>query len=118
MSDKLEDVLKEYGDGLAPEDKEYLAKIIHEIIGARYYGLGSFPMGHPKYQEMVACDSCYGGQWEAECCNGSGGCSCGGRAIQMGSCRVCHGTGMRKKNANVRANSESISGFGYLGDGR
>lgn len=118
MTDKLENALKEYGDGLAPADKDFIADIIGQIIGARYYGQGEFPVGHPEFQERIQCEACYGqGTWEAECCNGSGGCSCHGVAVQMGNCRVCHGSGYRKKNANLRANSESIAGYGYLGDG-
>jgi hypothetical protein len=40
------------------------------------------------------CPSCLGeGKWEAECCNGMGGCSCAGRPVDMGYCNVCGGSG-------------------------
>ena len=67
--------------------------------------------------EMVPCECCYGGYWESECCNGSGGCSCGGLPIQMGACNVCGGLGYRRPDANTNANVEAIGGACYLGSG-
>ena len=67
------------------------------------------------------CPSCYGsGEWEAECCNGSGGCSCRGQAVNMGRCNVCNGTGrVTQGKYNARANSDFIlrSGCCFLGTG-
>jgi len=45
-------------------------------------------------EKKKECPSCYGqGTWEVECCNGSGGCSCGGGLVDMGRCNVCGGSG-------------------------
>lgn len=67
--------------------------------------------------ELIRCTACIGGRWEAECCNGSSGCSCGGQPVDMGACRVCGGTGWRSPDANVRANADAIRGLCYLGSG-
>ena len=67
---------------------------------------------------IMRCEACYGtGQWEAACCDGSGGCSCRGDVVPMGRCNVCHGTGDRDENANLMANVETIRGYGFLGSG-
>jgi len=67
------------------------------------------------------CPSCYGeGRWDAECCNGHGGCSCQGMPVDMGYCKVCNGTGrVIDGHYNSRANSEYIlrSGCCFLGSG-
>lgn len=84
-------------------------------ILSRYKGGEYIPAEH------ITCPSCYGsGSWEAECCNGSGGCSCRGRAVHMGTCNVCHGSGtVVKGEYNSRANSDFImnSGACFLGSG-
>lgn len=70
---------------------------------------------------MVPCPSCYGsGQWEGECCNGSGGCTCRGQRVPMGRCNVCHGNGEVRADGvgvNPGANAEAIRGLCYLGSG-
>lgn len=63
------------------------------------------------------CEHCDNGRWEAECCNGSSGCSCGGEPVDMGPCRVCNGTGWRTDDADRTANLRSIQGLCYLGSG-
>jgi hypothetical protein len=67
----------------------------------------------------VPCEMCVNGQWEAECCNGADGCSCHGLPVQMGTCQVCGGTGMRSINADKMANANLIrrSGRCFLGSG-
>jgi hypothetical protein len=67
--------------------------------------------------ELLKCKNCFGGRWEAECCDGSGGCSCRGQPVDMGTCRVCGGTGWRRPDANLRANVESIGSRCFLGSG-
>ena len=68
--------------------------------------------------ELLECEACLGhGEWEVECCNGSGGCSCQGQTVYMGKCLVCHGTGMRSPNADVAANRKSITGYCFIGTG-
>lgn len=66
---------------------------------------------------MVECQNCVNGEWYAECCNGSRGCSCRGQEVAMGRCRVCGGTGYHKADANTSANWQSIQGRAYLGSG-
>lgn len=69
----------------------------------------------------IECPYCYGeGTWEAECCNGSGGCSCHGQPVFMGNCNVCKGSGkVTEGEFNESANSEFImqSGVCFLGSG-
>lgn len=69
----------------------------------------------------IICPSCYGqGTWETECCNGSGGCSCGGGLVDMGTCQVCRGEGrVIEGRHNPRANSDFImrSGACFAGSG-
>lgn len=66
----------------------------------------------------VRCEACLGsGYWEAECCNGSGGCSCRGVAVPMGACNVCGGSGWRAADADTYANVRSIQGYCFLGSG-
>lgn len=68
--------------------------------------------------ELVECEHCYGrGEWEAECCNGSYGCSCRGEVVPMGQCNVCCGQGWRRPDANTKANCDAIAGMPYLGSG-
>ena len=67
---------------------------------------------------MQRCEMCdCTGQWETECCNGAGGCSCHGERVPMGRCNVCGGTGMRDENADVRANIKAIQGMCFIGSG-
>ncbi len=64
------------------------------------------------------CNACLGqGEWEAECCDGSGGCSCRGQPVYQGRCHVCHGSGYYADGANTWANVEAIQGRCYLGSG-
>lgn len=72
-----------------------------------------------KDDDMIACKNCYNGRWEAECCNGAGGCSCEGKPVDMGVCLVCGGTGRHTRGADTRANSRSIlsSGRCFIGGG-
>jgi len=66
----------------------------------------------------MRCDCCNGrGEWEVACCNGSGGCSCGGELVPMGTCNVCHGTGEIDETADKMANVRAIRGFGFIGSG-
>lgn len=71
--------------------------------------------------DEIQCPSCYGtGEWETECCNGSGGCSCRGERVPMGTCNVCGGTG--KVPANITqeqkmANCRAIQGLHFIGSG-
>lgn len=68
--------------------------------------------------EAVPCEACQGrGEWDAECCSGAGGCSCGGFPVPMGMCRVCGGQGERAPDADTRANIAAIKGLCYLGSG-
>lgn len=68
--------------------------------------------------EMSRCGACLGaGRWEAECCNGSSGCSCRGAAVDMGACNVCQGTGWVRPDADMRANIRTIEGLCYIGSG-
>lgn len=67
--------------------------------------------------ELVRCRNCYGGRWEVECCNGSGGCSCRGQPVDMGACNVCGGSGWHRPDADTRANIRSIRGLSYIGSG-
>ncbi len=67
--------------------------------------------------EMLPCECCNGGHWETECCNGSGGCSCGGQRIDMGPCHVCRGLAYRRPDANLNANINTIQGLCYIGSG-
>ena len=85
------------------------------------YNAAMEEMCGPKEPEAIECPSCYGtGEWEAECCNGSGGCSCGGQPVNMGRCNVCGGSGRVEKGAfNSMANVDFIErgNYGYLGSG-
>ena len=65
----------------------------------------------------VRCGHCVNGRFVAECCNGASGCSCEGREVDMGPCRVCHGTGWREQDADTTANIRAIEGRCYLGSG-
>ncbi len=66
----------------------------------------------------VFCEACNGmGHWEAECCNGSGGCSCQGQPVNMGVCNVCGGTGKRHIDADRMANVKDLKGCCFIGSG-
>lgn len=71
--------------------------------------------------QMIDCPSCGGrGEWESECCNGSGGCSCHGQPVNMGVCHVCRGSGQVSENISHErkmANLRSIQGACFLGSG-
>jgi hypothetical protein len=71
--------------------------------------------------QWIKCPSCYGeGRWDTECCNGAGGCSCGGGLVDMGPCHVCGGRGqVLEGHYNPRANSDFImrSGACFAGSG-
>lgn len=90
----------------------------HFKIGSKLFRMTeSGPVEAEEQAEMVDCHHCENGQWYAECCNGSRGCSCGGREVQMGTCRVCNGTGRHRKDADTSLNRQSIAGMPYLGSG-
>ena len=57
------------------------------------------------------------GEWETECCNGYGGCSCRGQRAQMGTCNVCHGYGQHSPTADRDANLRAIAGYHFAGTG-
>ena len=70
--------------------------------------------------ETERCPSCMGaGTWQSACCDGSGGCSCRGEILEMGTCNVCRGSGQLPKNGNYDrdANINTIRGLSYLGSG-
>jgi len=69
------------------------------------------------FQPDVPCEHCQNGRWETECCNGANGCDCRGERVDMGACNVCGGTGMRRPDANTRANIEAIQGRCFIGRG-
>lgn len=70
---------------------------------------------------LITCPSCHGsGQWETECCNGSGGCDCRGQVVPMGTCNVCGGDGSIPENTSHErrmANVRSIQGACFIGSG-
>lgn len=74
----------------------------------------SHPLGH-----RMACPGCLGdGFWETECCDGSGGCSCGGGRIPMGTCNVCQGRGVVDRDGHdSMANAKLIGGYCFVGTG-
>lgn len=66
----------------------------------------------------MICPGCNGdGTWETECCDGSGGCSCRGQRINMGTCGVCGGSGDAPENADPMANVKAITGYCFIGTG-
>lgn len=69
--------------------------------------------------ETITCPGCLGrGDWFSECCDGSGGCSCGGRVVPMGTCLICRGTGkVVGGEYDEMANVKSITGLCFLGTG-
>ena len=69
--------------------------------------------------ELQQCCSCENGELWIECCNGSGGCDCQGQQVYLGSCRVCHGRGWKRPDADDRANLDTMRSMapgGYLGN--
>lgn len=70
---------------------------------------------------MMVCPSCHGsGEWETECCNGSGGCSCRGQVVLMGRCNVCSGHGEVPESISEEqrmANCRAIEGLCFIGSG-
>lgn len=72
-------------------------------------------------EKKKECPSCYGeGRWETECCNRSGGCSCGGGLVDMGRSNVCNGTGyVFDGEYNDRANVDFLEKAGacFAGSG-
>lgn len=75
----------------------------------------------PAPEQLIDCPACGGrGQWETECCNGSGGCDCRGQPVAMGACLVCQGSGQMPKDApreQLQANLNSIRGRCFIGNG-
>jgi len=67
--------------------------------------------------ELIRCRYCEGGHWYTECCNGAGGCDCGGQVIDMGTCNVCNGKGWHRPDADTRANLKTIQGRCFIGSG-
>lgn len=71
--------------------------------------------------DEINCPSCYGtGEWETECCNGAGGCSCRGQVVPMGRCNVCNGSGKVPANVTpeqLKANCRAIAGLHFIGSG-
>lgn len=72
-------------------------------------------------ENKISCPSCYGeGRWEVECCNGSGGCSCHGGLVDMGTCNVCQGHGYvidGQFNSMANVNYIMNSGACFVGSG-
>lgn len=106
-------------ESLYPESE--ISHIQREAFLAGYNTAMEEHFDGPMERKMIMCPSCLGdGYWEAECCNGSGGCSCGGQPVNMGRCNVCGGSGqVEEGNYNPRANVNFIErgGYGYLGTG-
>lgn len=70
------------------------------------------------YPDMEPCRGCGGtGIFETECCNGSGGCSCRGEVVNMGSCRECGGQGEIEVGTYRGANLDAIRGLHFIGTG-
>jgi hypothetical protein len=69
--------------------------------------------------DSICCPGCGGdGRFLSECCNGSGGCSCRGEVVDLGACRVCHGSGRVVEGEYDRAaNRNVIAGLHFLGSG-
>lgn len=67
--------------------------------------------------KLIRCRNCINGRWETECCNGANGCDCRGQVIDMGTCRVCGGSGWHGSEADTRANRRSIEGRCFAGSG-
>ncbi len=71
--------------------------------------------------DFIRCPGCCGtGEWETECCNGAGGCSCKGERIPMGRCNVCAGAGYVSKDITKEqrmANCRAIQGLHFIGSG-
>lgn len=68
----------------------------------------------------MRCPGCNGdGQFWTECCNGAGGCSCRGQIINLGSCRVCGGSGQVEPDQmyDSEANLRAIRGLHFIGSG-
>ena len=71
---------------------------------------------------MEQCNRCYGsGQMGTECCNGSGGCSCGGKEVYA-RCTYCGGSGVveNQREAEIKGHAEFMRLYGgrcYLGSG-
>lgn len=68
--------------------------------------------------EYEYCRGCGGqGEFISECCDGSGGCSCRGREVNMGPCRECGGNGYIEAGTYSGANRAAIRGLHFLGTG-
>ena len=71
--------------------------------------------------KTMTCPSCAGsGVWETECCDGSGGCTCRGQIVPMGTCNVCGGSGEVSEDISDeqrKANCRAIAGLHFIGSG-
>lgn len=69
--------------------------------------------------KVETCKACGGaGRLEFECCDGSYGCSCRGRPVDMGDCGVCAGTGEVEEGAqDPQATIDLVKGRPFLGSG-
>lgn len=68
--------------------------------------------------QMEPCRGCGGdGRLLTECCDGSGGCSCRGRVMDLGSCRECGGCGEIEEGTYSRRNLDAIRGLHFIGTG-
>jgi hypothetical protein len=67
----------------------------------------------------MICPNCMGdGRFLTECCDGIGGCSCGGAIVDMGHCRVCGGSGhVVEGQYDKDANRKVIAGLDFIGSG-
>jgi hypothetical protein len=93
---------------LLTEVSSEMESLYHQQMEAEY---------QEEMERMITCPACLGrGSWEAECCNGSSGCSCRGQVVQMGTCLTCGGEGRCSPNADTLRNARSIT-TPYLGSG-
>jgi len=69
----------------------------------------------------MKCPSCCGsGRLVIECCDGSHGCSCHGGLVDVGSCKVCGGSGyVDTENYDSKANVNWLKNTGacFAGSG-
>jgi len=68
--------------------------------------------------ETERCRGCGGdGRFLTECCDGTGGCSCRGEIVDLGSCRECGGYGQIVAGTYSGKNRDAIRGLHFIGSG-